>query len=270
MSERTEYAPGTPSWVDHTSAEPAKAAEFYAGLFGWETENRMPAESGGEYHIATLRGKEVAALGSQPMEGVPTTWNTYVTVASADETVGRVAEAGGTTMVEPFDVFEAGRMAVCADPAGAAFTVWEPRESIGAELVNEPGTLSWNELTTRDAEGSKAFYGAVFGWKTREMEFAGGEYTIWQLAEQPDEGGIGGMMPMVGDAWPADMPPRWMVYFAVADTDASAARCEELGGTVNVPAFDAPGVGRVAVLSDRQGAVFSIITLSPEAQGEPS
>ncbi len=261
MSERTEYAPGTPSWIDHASADPSAAAEFYGVLFGWQTEDRMPDESDGEYHMATIGGKEVAALGSNPVPGAPAGWNTYFTVASADEAVAKVGAAGGAVMMEPFDIFDAGRMAALADPAGAAFMVWEPNRSIGAERVNEPGALVWNELTTRDVEGSKGFYGEVFGWTTTSMPMADGEYVIWHL--DGEEAGIGGMMPMVGDSWPEDMPPHWMVYLSVEDTDAAAALCEERGGTVSVAPFDAEGVGRIAVLSDPQGAVFSVIRNAP-------
>jgi predicted enzyme related to lactoylglutathione lyase len=265
MSERTEYAPGTPSWVDHASPDPAGAAQFYSAVFGWETENRMPPDQDGEYHMASLRGKDVAALGSQPMEGAPAVWNTYITVASADDGADQVKAAGGTVVMDPFDVFDAGRMAVCSDPAGAFFSVWEPKESIGAELVNETGTLSWNELVTNDVDGSKRFYGDALGWQTSAFEAGGdAEYTIWhppgaEPKQGPDEGG-NGMGGMIGSrAWPEGTPNFWLAYFAVDDTDATVARAEELGGAVAAPAFDVPGVGRMAVLADPQGAVFAVI-----------
>src|SRR4051794_35970395 len=119
MSERTEYKPGTPSWVDNASPDPGAAAGFYSSLFGWETESVMPEDAPGEYHMARLKGKHVAALGSQPMEGVPPVWNTYVTVADPDNTTQAVKDAGGQVFMEPFDVMDAGRMAVLGDPAGA-------------------------------------------------------------------------------------------------------------------------------------------------------
>src|SRR4051794_3594395 len=146
MSERTEYKPGTPSWVDNASPDPGAAAEFYSGLFGWETENVMPADAPGDYYMARLRGKNVAALGSQPMEGVPPVWNTYVTVTDPDETASAVKAAGGNVIMEPFDVMEAGRMGVFADPAGAVFMAWKPNQNIGSEIVNEAGAFSWSEL----------------------------------------------------------------------------------------------------------------------------
>ncbi len=205
MSERTEYAPGTPSWADNASADPAKAAKFYSQLFGWETVDRMPPEADGEYHVASLRGKDVAALGSQPMEGVPAVWNTYVTVEDVEATAEKVKEAGGTVMMEPFDVFDAGRMAVFADPSGAVFMAWKANQMIGAYIVNEPNTMSWNELATRDVEGSKEFYGKVFDWQTNDMEFGGSTYTVWSLpgVEVGQGNGIGGMMEM-NEQFPAD------------------------------------------------------------------
>lgn len=266
MSERTEYAAGTPSWVDQASPDPGASAGFYSDLFGWETEDVMPEGSDGEYHMATLRGKRVAALGSNPMAGAPAGWNTYFTVDDADAAAAAAANAGGKVLMDSFDVMDAGRMAVLADPAGAVFMLWQPKETIGAEVVNEDGAWSWSELVTDDVEGSKRFYGELLGWQTTTMEFAGGEYTIWHRpgAEPkqapPDQGGtsFGGMLP--SSNWPDATPNFWLAYFAVADVDATAARAGELGGSVVAPAFDAPGVGRIAVLGDPQGAAFAIWT----------
>ena len=264
ISERNGYEPGVPCWVDHSSPDPASAASFYGELFGWESEDQMPPGGPGQYFSAQLRGKRVAAMGSQQNPEAPPMWNTYVAVESADDAVARVREAGGTAYGEAFDVFTAGRMAVLADPAGAPFCIWQAGEHHGAQLVNEPGALCWNELTTRDADGSKPFYASVFGWRTTAMDMGELEYTLWHApgaGEPSGEEVIGGMMPMVGEAWPADLPPHWMVYFAVEDTDATASRCEELGGRVPQPPFDTPQ-GRAAVLADPQGAVFSVIALT--------
>lgn len=223
----------------------------------------MPAEAPGEYYMAELGGKSVAALGSQPTEGAPAAWNTYVTVQSTDEAAQRVRDAGGNVVMEPFDVFEAGRMAVCSDPGGAAFMVWEPKDMIGAERVNEPGTLAWSELLTRDVEGAKSFYTAVFGWTAAAMDAGDYEYTIWNLGDGP----IGGMLPMMDQQFPADMPPHWLVYFTVDDADATATRAGELGGRVEREPFDT-GVGRIAVLADPLGAVFAVLALSDEMRGQ--
>jgi predicted enzyme related to lactoylglutathione lyase len=262
MSERDGYEHGVPCWVDHSSSDPESAVRFYAGLFGWETEDAMPPDSGQHYFMARVRGRDVAAVSGQMNPGPPI-WTTYIAVDDADATAAKVPGAGGRLFAEPFDVFDSGRMAVLADQAGAPFSIWQAGRHRGAGLVNEPGALSWNELTTRDPDGARRFYGEVFGWRTSSMDFGGTEYTVFHLpgeAEPEPRTGIAGMMPMVGEQWPTDLPSHWMVYFAVADTDGSSSRAEELGGRVAVPAFDS-SVGRIAVLNDPMGAAFSVITL---------
>jgi predicted enzyme related to lactoylglutathione lyase len=258
MSERDSYEAGTPSWVDHSSSEPERAAEFYSGLFGWETEDVMPADAPGSYFMCRLRGRDVAAVSSAMGDAPRAMWNTYVTVDSADDAVARAREAGGSPMGDAFDVFDSGRMAVLADPEGAVVSVWQAGRHHGAGIVNEPGSLSWNELMTRDADRALAFYGALFGWEADRMDYGGTPYHVLKLPGRDDS--IGGIMPMVGDQWPAGLPAQWMVYFAVADTDATAARCGELGGSVLVAPFDTP-VGRIAVLADPLRAGFSVIRL---------
>ena len=159
--------------------------------------------------------------------------------------------------MEAFDVMEAGRMAVIADPQGAVFCVWQPKLHPGAQIVNEPGALVWNELAVRDTGPEPAFYEALFGWTADTAPMGGAEYTTWKLGDQP----VGGMVQM-NDQWPAEMPPHWMTYFAVADTDATCTRAIELGGAVHVPPADIEGVGRFAVIGDPQGAVFSVLTMA--------
>jgi uncharacterized protein len=260
MSERDAYENGTPSWADHSSSDPEAAARFYSGLFGWETEDVMPPDAGSHYFMARVRGRDVAAISSQMNPG-PVVWTTYIAVDDADATAAKVGDAGGQVFAEPFDVFDSGRMAVLADNSGAPFSIWQARRHIGAGLVNEPGTMCWNELLTRDADGAKRFYGAVFGWRTSAMPFEGGEYTLWHLpGEGEPEPAVGGMMPMVGEQWPTDLPPHWSVYFAVEDTDSTCSRSESLGGRVAVPPFDS-SVGRIAALNDPMGAAFSVIKL---------
>jgi predicted enzyme related to lactoylglutathione lyase len=273
MPERDRYIPGVPCWVDTSQPDPEAALAFYSGLFGWELENAMPSDSPGVYFVGRLGGKAVAAIGSQPDE-LPqvAVWNTYVSVASADETAAKVRDAGGSIAMEPFDIMDAGRMAVCLDPEGAAFCIWEAKETIGSELVNEHGTVNFNGLNTRDAEAAKAFYGAVFGWRTLEL---GGGVEMWRLNGYGDHleeiqpgtrdavenvGGPEGFADVVaalnpiGDDQP-DTPAHWSVTFAVDDADAAAARAAELGGRVLAPPVDAPWV-RMTVLADPQGASF--------------
>jgi predicted enzyme related to lactoylglutathione lyase len=261
MSERDSYEAGTPCWVDHSSSDPDRAVEFYGGLFGWETEDVMPSDAPGRYFMCRLRGRDVAAVSSAMGDAPRAMWNTYVAVDSADDAVARAREAGGNPMGDAFDVFDSGRMAVLADPEGAVFSVWQAGRHHGAGIVNEPGALSWNELMTRDADRALTFYGAVFGWEPDTMDYGGVPYHVLKRAGAEDP--IGGMMPMVGDQWPADLPAQWMVYFAVDDADQTVARCGELGGAVAVEPFDT-SVGRIAVLSDPLGGALSVIRL-PDA-----
>jgi hypothetical protein len=257
MPEVTAYPPGTPSWVDLGSPDIAAAAAFYTGMFGWDAPEGPP-ETGG-YRNCTYKGRPVAGIGPQMAEGPPY-WTTYVAVADADAAAAKVTAAGGTTLLAPMDVMSFGRMAVFMDPVGAAFSIWQAGDHVGAGLVNEPNTLCWNELACRDPEGAKSFYGAVFGW-TPQTDEATGPYVMWNLNGRV----VGGMMPM-DENFPAEVPPHWMPYFAVDDTDASAARAADLGGEVVMGPMDLP-VGRMAVLKDPHGAVFSIIKL---VQADPA
>ncbi len=243
----------TPGWVDLGSPDVAASNRFYGELFGWEP-NVAPMPEAGGYTVYTKDGKPVAGCGGLMSEGQPPAWSTYVLTDDADAVAARVESAGGKVLVAPFDVMDQGRMAVFLDQAGAAFSVWQPGKMPGAELFNVPGALTWNELTTRDPEGSKAFYSNVFGWGIEDGEYGPVTYTQWQV----DGRSMAGMMPMVGDMWPTEMPPHWMVYFAVDDCDATAAKAVELGGSNPVPPTDIPQ-GRIAVLNDPHGAVFSII-----------
>src|SRR5579859_4388695 len=179
MRERDGYIPGVPCWVDTTQPDPDAAVAFYEGLFGWEFENVLPPGAPGAYHIARISGADVAAVPSQP-EGAPAAavWNTYIWVDSADEAAERAWQAGGRVLVEPFDIPEAGRSAAIADPEGAAFCVWQAGAHRGARIVNEPGSLNFNGLATRDPETAKAFYGSVFGWELLDL---GGGGAMWTL-----------------------------------------------------------------------------------------
>jgi predicted enzyme related to lactoylglutathione lyase len=253
--EKSSYTPGTPSWVDLSTPDTSAAAAFYGGLFGWEVEESGP-EFGG-YRMANLRGRPVAGIGPQMQPGVPPNWATYVDTADADATAKAVAEAGGQTFVAPMDVMDVGRMAVFADPTGAAFGIWQAGKHTGAGIVNEPVSLSWNELATREPDKAIAFYRDVFGWQPMTHEMGPSSYTEF-LLDGP--GSIAGMMPL-DDSFPAEMPAHWRVYFAVADTDATAAKATELGGAVQVPPMDIPQ-GRIAALADPQGAMFNVITMA--------
>lgn len=287
MREGKEYPAGVPCWVDTAQSDPEAAVRFYGGLFGWEFENRMPAGSpGGQYFVASLRGHDVAAVGSRPADPSAPAWNTYVRVDSADDTAAKVVGAGGRLVTEPFDVPRQGRMAAFTDPAGAALCVWEPKARRGADLVNEPGTWNWSNLHTRDVDGAKAFYGTVFGWDATTVDLGSGASVMWQVPgyaevlevddpdlrrRQADAGVPAGFADAIGWLLPpdeqagADTSPQWKVTFAVADTDAVAARADDLGGDVLTPPFDAGGVARIAVLRDPQGAEFTVSAYNPSS-----
>nr|MDT0661315.1 VOC family protein [Micromonospora sp. DSM 115978] len=253
---RPTVAPGVPNWVDLGTSDLADAVRFYTGLFDW-TAHVSPQPEAGGYTIFNRDGVPVAGAGPLFGEAQRTSWSTYLATDDADLVAARVEQAGGTVLTAPFDVMDQGRMAAFLDQAGAAFSVWQPIAMAGAGLFNEPGSLSWNELTTRDPDGSKVFYEAVFGWAAEDQPMGPITYTGWRLGERV----IAGMMPMIGDEW-GDLPPHWMVYFAVEDADVTAARAEALGGVISVPPTDLPQ-GRFAVLNDPQGAVFSVIRLAP-------
>ncbi len=281
MPERDGYIPGVPCWVDSPQPDPDAAVRFYGGLFGWEFEDVMPPGSDAKYFMARIRGLDVAAVGSIP-ERAPrmASWNTYIWVDDADEVASKVRDAGGTLLAEPFDVLDSGRMAVFADPEGAAFNVWQARQHKGAQIVNEAGSVNFNGLNARDVDGAKAFYGAVFGWQTLGL---GPGIEMWTLPgygdhleertpglrEQVTElGGPTGFEDVVASINPIvddqpDTPAHWSVTFATDDADATAAKAAELGGNVVVPPFDAPWV-RATVIADPQGATFIASQFVPE------
>jgi predicted enzyme related to lactoylglutathione lyase len=250
-------APGFPTWVDLGTSDLDSATAFYTGLFGWRA-NVSPDPRYGGYTIFTLDDETVAGAGPLFDPHQPVTWNSYFATADADAAARSVEAAGGKVLSAPFDVGDQGRMAAFLDPSGAAFSVWQPLAMAGADLLDAPGALTWNELTTRDVEGSIGFYGQIFGWTGRSKTLGDTPYVVWEK----DQTMVGGMMPMIGDVWPTDLTAHWMVYFAVEDCDDAAARAIELGGLVSVPPTNIP-MGRFAVLNDPQGAVFSVLADVP-------
>jgi uncharacterized protein len=301
MPPRDGYIPGVPCWADASEPDPEAAVDFYGGLFGWEFEDLMPPSAELRYFLARYEAPgssifdlsrdrhsgDVAAVRSIPEAAPPTAmWNTYFWVDSADEVASKVRDAGGGVVIEPFDFMDACRMAVFTDPEGAAFFVWEAKEHKGARVVNDPGTLVFNGLHTRDVEAARSFYGAVFGWQTLAI---GGGGEGWALPGYGDyleryhpevrkrmaEAGapegyeevVASINPIADDQ--PDTPAHWSVTFAVDDTDAIAAKAAELGGKVIVPPFDAGWSTstytiRVAVLGDPQGATFNVSRFVPK------
>ncbi|MEZ0094035.1 VOC family protein [Streptacidiphilus sp. EB129] len=253
------YAPGTPCWVDLMAKDQRAAMDFYKDLFGWQGE-MGPAEFGG-YAVMEHRGRAVCGIGpAMAPEGAPEpphVWTTYLASDDADATAKRVTDAHGTVLFPPMDVGPLGRMFVASDPTGAVFGVWGHKEFFGATVVNEPGTLTWNECNTRDVPAASAFYKAAL------------DITAEPLPDMPsylglNVGGktVGGMQDMAAQ-FPADVPAHWMAWFAVDDTDSTVNAHVKAGGTVMVPPMDIPP-GRMAVLADPWGGAFCILKHATE------
>jgi predicted enzyme related to lactoylglutathione lyase len=253
-----EYAPGVPLWVDVSSPDMDRTRAFYSGLFGWEAQVIPDPEAGG-YTFFTLDGQSVGAAGPTTGPHQHPAWTTYVCSADADATARAVKEAGGEVVMEPMDVFDQGRMAVFRDPTGAHVSIWQPGQFAGAGRVNDPGSFCWNELYTRDMPAAREFYGKVFGWEVEESEFSGGAYTVFKLDGRPIAGGLD-MSTML----PEHVPPHWLVYFTVEDTEGTAARARELGATILAGPQPTP-MGPMAVINDPVEAAFAIIQASAQS-----
>jgi predicted enzyme related to lactoylglutathione lyase len=253
VSERSGYAAGIPCWVDLTTTDPEAAMGFYAELLDWELE-RGSAELGG-YTMCRLAGRRVAGINGQPgPDGMPPVWITYLAADDLDAAAARITEAGGNVMMGPHDVADQGRMALAADPTGALFGLWQARAHTGAELVNEPGCLSWSELVTTDLDAAGAFFRAVFGWTCDDVDTGGPPYRTFAV----DDTVVGGMLDSTG--YPEGIGPHWMSYFAVEDVDVALRRATELGATVHAEPVDSP-FGRWGIITDPQGAGLTLITL---------
>ncbi len=242
-------------------AEAAKA--FYSGLFGWDATDQFAGDEN-IYTMMTIEGKSVAGMGTMPpdmqAQGIPPIWTSYVKHDDVDAVVAKAEAAGGTVVMPAMDVMEEGRMAMIQDPGGAVVGVWQPKNHIGAQLVNMPGALVWNELQTHDLEGSKTFYNAVFGWENT-MDESG--YIMFS-----NDGRIQAGMMAIDPSW-GEVPPNWSVYFMVEDVEASVAKAKELGGNVLVPPTAAGEMGRFSVLQDPQGGAFTVMQFSGPVDPPP-
>jgi len=259
MTAKTEYAHGDFSWVELATTDTAEAKHFYGTLFGWQPID-MPAGPGMIYTMCKLKNQYVAALYAMDNERrsqrVPSHWLPYITVRNVDEISKKASQGGGKVLNGPLDVLDAGRTAAVQDPTGAHFAVWQAKNHIGAGIINEPGAMCWNELTTPAPELAGRFYRTTFDWTGETMDMgAAGTYTIFKAGSTQ----VGGMF-----APPTplkDVPPHWLTYFAVGDCDGTATQVEELGGKVVRAPDDIPNIGRFAICKDGQGAGFAIIKL---------
>jgi predicted enzyme related to lactoylglutathione lyase len=254
----TRHAPGTFCWPELATTDAHAAARFYGALFGWSTR-QTPLDEG-VYTMFLVEGRDAAAMMELPTamreKGVPVHWAVYVAVEDTDAAADRARGAGGQVIAGPFDVLDAGRMAVVADPLGATFCLWQPRQHAGVGVLNEPGALGWTQLNARDPARAKEFYGQVLGWSHADAPMGEGvTYTTWLKSD----GAAGGMMPMPAGV-PATAPSHWLTYFVVPEVEAAHTRALSLGATSFVPPSQIPGGGRFAVVADPQGAVFGLMT----------
>ncbi|AKL68279.1 VOC family protein [Streptomyces sp. Mg1] len=257
-SEATRRPPGTPCWVSLMVHSLGSTEEFYTDLFGWEYE--PGPEQLGPYVQAVLDGREVAGIGEMPPDrDLPVAWTTYLATDDADATAESIRSCGGTVAVGPLDAGIAGRVAICSDPLGAIFGIWQAQTHMGTRLHGLPGTPVWNELITQDTTTVGKFYEHVFGHEGQAHPEASEEFdhVTLRLQGRPVAAVHG-----VGRSLPHDRGPHWMTYFEVADTDGAAAHVELLGGSVLQPPHDGPG-GRLATVADPEGAVFTIIRTTP-------
>lgn len=257
------YPDGIFNWVDLTTTDPAGAKAFYGALFGWKAED-MPTSMGSDYTMFRIAGYNVAGAGPMPPEmqeqGIPPFWTSYVKHEDVDTVAQRITAAGGTLLLPPMDVMDEGRIVMAADPGRALFGVWQPRAHIGAQIVNAPNALIWNELQTHDLAVAQAFYGAVFGWtfETGEDGYVSvqqnGRFQAGMMAIRPEWG---------------ETPPNWGVYFMVDDLAAKVTQVQELGGNILVPSLKAGEMGEFAVVRDPQGAVFTIMAFQGPVDPPP-
>jgi hypothetical protein len=254
MPDRTSHPAGAFSYAELATDDVDVARSFYAPLFGWQY-HESPLPMGGTYIMARIRGRTAAAMfAGAPEEQGPPHWNAYVTVASVDESAERAAALGATIVAQPFDVMQSGRMAVVQDPSGAFVNLWQPQQDIGAEVVNEPGALTWNELATRDPDAAMAFYRDLLNWEFERIEQA--PMPMWSITL----GGRGnGSVRQMGTETPSQVPPHWLTYFAVEDAGKAVGAAEAAGAQVLVPATGIPA-GSFAILADPRGAAFAVFS----------
>lgn len=256
-----EHPSGAPCWFELATTDQAAAKNFYAQLFGWAPAD-SPMGPGQHYTIFKLDGHDAGAAFTLPPElvaqSVPPHWGVYFATANVDESAAKVSQLGGAVVHPPFDAMDLGRMSVCQDPGGAKFSLWQPKAHKGAGVIGQDNSVCWSELATWDAPQARTFYEALFGWSTKGAASMP-TYIEFSVAGCPR----GGLLPM-DDQWKG-APSCWGVYFQVKDCDAAVAKAKELGAAVRYGPFTAPGVGRMAMLTDPQGASFSLITLQSPA-----
>lgn len=265
MKTVTRYPDGIFCWTDLATTDAAAAKKFYMNLFGWDVVETPTDDSGGTYNNMHIAGQKIAGMGQLPpdmqAQGVPSNWTCYIKHDDLDGVTEKVMAAGGTVMLPTMEIMEEGRMAMFQDPSGAVFGVWEPRNHIGAQLVNSPNTVVWNELQTRDGDAAEKFYTQVFDWGTGTDDNG---YVLFKQGERVHAG-----MVIMNENFPDGIPPNWMVYFQVDDIETATAKAEELGGNIMVANMEAGELGRFSVVQDPTGAVFTIMQFNGPTDDAP-
>lgn len=247
-------------WTDLQTSDVEEAKRFYGEVFGWDARDASSEDM--PYWELIKDDQVVAGLGpldgAQQDEGVPPNWTSYVAVDDAAEVCSKVGDGGGSVLMDPMEVGEEGTVAIVQDPTGGVLGLWQPGTHEGADVFNEPGSMCWNELATRDVDAAKGFYAELLPWDLDDADFGGFSYTLIELDDRPN----GGLFTM-GESFPDDAPPHWIVYFAVDDTDGTLDKVRDAGGEVRGEPIDTP-FGRVANVADPQGASFRVIQLEQD------
>ncbi|HZT97065.1 MAG TPA: VOC family protein [Chloroflexota bacterium] len=254
----TEYAAGTPIWIDVSSPDLDRTRDFYSRLLGWEAQQAAGPEAG-SYTMMLLDGKMAAGAMQTFSPDQHPAWSTYIRSDDAQATAQRVRDAGGEVIMGPDDVMGQGNLAVFRDPAGAFIGIWEPKEHRGVQVANQPGSFSWSELYTRDMPAAREFYGKVFGWESEDTNVGEMPYTLFKLDGRAIAGGID-MTTML----PESVPPHWLVYFTVEDTDRAVEQVKEMGGKILAGPQPTP-MGPMAVIEDPVGPSFAVIQINEQS-----
>jgi uncharacterized protein len=253
----TPFAAGTPCWVELLSSDTSAATAFYGGLFGWSFD--PPQEQFGGYVNITSGGHRVAGMmANSPEINSPDAWTTYLSTDDIDASTAAVAAGGGQLVAAPMQVADLGSMAVVRDPAGAVFGLWQPGTHFGFAKYNEPGSVTWDELHSKDFAVTTPFYASVFGWDIKPMEDT--DEFRYSTAEINGET-VAGLMDSASFL-PPEVPSHWAVYFSVVSADDAITTLTSLGGTVIRPAEDTP-YGRMADVADPTGAAFKLHQATP-------
>jgi len=264
MAHIDHHPPGSFCWIELATTDQNAAKSFYSSLFGWDPQD-SPMGPDGSYTMFKLEGRDAAAgytlRPDQRAQGVPPHWMPYVAVDNADQAVNKVKQLGGTVLAPAFDVMDLGRMAVLQDPTGAPFCVWQAKKNTGLGIAHVAGTLCWADLSTPDPKSAGDFYSGLFGWQLiLDPKDPSGYVHI-----KNGEHFIGGIPPAT--CHQPGMPAHWLAYFAVDDVDSSAHQAKQMGATLFLDPMTMEGVGRMAVIADPQGAVFSIFKSARHSQG---